>query len=149
MIYFATFSLIGLLVIPIGIILDRHPLKRTLKVLLLALFISQVTVAFLFTVVPPYFLPMVYILRSLFGLAGEGLFTAQCTIISIYAEGQYELLAGLSLAIPFVFDALNSVTTTAIYKSTQSVPLCWWVGCFFCLLSVGTGFILINTILSK
>lgn len=81
LIYFATFSLIGLLVIPIGIILDRHPLKRTLKVLLLALFISQITVAFLFTVVPPYFLPMVYIMRSLFGLAGEVFFLLKLLLV--------------------------------------------------------------------
>lgn len=149
MIYFATFSLIGFLVIPIGVIIDKYPLKKTLMVMLLALLLSQVVISLLFTFTPPYFLPMVYVMRSIFGLAGEGLYTAQCIIMSIFAENEYEFLAGLALALPFLFDALNSVTTTAVYNSTNNLPLCWWIGVVVCLLSLGSGIWLNSSILSK
>lgn len=69
--------------------MDKYPIKLTLMLLLLVLLLSQAAISLLFTFTPPYYLPIIYIMRSLFGLAGEGLYTAQCIIMSIYAENEY------------------------------------------------------------
>jgi len=87
-------------------------------------------------------------MRGLFGLGGEGLYSTQCTIVSMYAENEYEFIAGLALSLPFAFDALNSVTTTTVYNETHNLPLCWWIGVGVCFLSVGSGIWLNKSILS-
>jgi hypothetical protein len=38
--------------------------------------------------------------------------------MSLYAGDSYEFLAGLGLALPFTFDAFNSVISTAVYDAT-------------------------------
>ena len=48
LLYFATFSLIGFLSIPLGIFIDRYPIKKTLILLLLMLLVSQTVSALMF-----------------------------------------------------------------------------------------------------
>lgn len=48
LIYFSTFLLIGVLQIPIGIFIDRYPIKRTLLAMLITLLISQTVIAMMF-----------------------------------------------------------------------------------------------------
>jgi|688.fasta_scaffold1178968_2 hypothetical protein len=50
------------------------------------------------------------------------------------------MLAGLALALPFVFDAINSLITTVVYDLTNNLPLVWYIGCGVCLLSLACGF---------
>lgn len=48
LIYFATFLLIGFLEVPLGIAIDRYPIKRTLMIMLLGLLLSQVVISLMF-----------------------------------------------------------------------------------------------------
>lgn len=139
LIYFATFLLIGFLEIPLGILIDRYPIKKTLIAMLLALLVSQGVISLMFEFVPKNYLAVVLVMRSIFGLAGEGLYTAQCLIMAVFAQNEYEFLAGLALALPFAFDALNSVTTTAVYDATNNLPLTWYIGCGVCVVSLLCG----------
>lgn len=59
--------------------------------------------------------------------------------MSVFADDSYEFLAGMALALPFTFDAFNSVITTAVYDATQNVPLVWYIGSGVCFVSLLLG----------
>lgn len=117
--------------------------------MLIALLVSHAVIALMFQYVPSNYLPMVLVMRSIFGLAGEGLYTAQCLIMAVFGGKEYEFLAGLALALPFAFDALNSVTTTAVYDATNNLPLTWYIGCGVCVVSLLCGIWLNKSIIGK
>jgi hypothetical protein len=56
-----------------------------------------------------------YIMRSIFGVAGEGIFTVQGLIITKYCKDNFEIVMSIGLSLPFIFDSLNSLVTTRVY----------------------------------
>ena len=84
--YFSSFAIISLIQIPFGIFLDRSPIKPTLIFLLLVLMISQTTISLMFEFRPQGYFIIILIMRSFFGICGEGLYTIQCVVMSIYAK---------------------------------------------------------------
>lgn len=72
--------------IPLGIYIDRTAMKRTLILMLLFLFISQAVISVMFQFRPQGYIIMILFMRSIFGLCGEGLLTAQCVIMTTYAK---------------------------------------------------------------
>lgn len=69
--------------------------------------------------------------------------------MSVYAENQYEFLAGLALSFPYMFDAVNSLVTTAVYDQTQSIPVTWYIGAFVCFLSLLFGIWMVKSVITK
>ena len=59
------------------------------------------------------------------------------------------MLAGLALSLPFAFDAINSLVTTAVYDSTNNLPLTWYIGCLVCIFSLICGFWMKKSIIGK
>lgn len=68
--YFFTFLAVGVLDIPLGIIIDRAPIKRTVIALLILSLASQTVIALLFELRPNVYIPIIMIMRSAFGIAG-------------------------------------------------------------------------------
>lgn len=56
---------------------------------------------------------------------------------------------GAALALPFFFDAVNSVVTTAVYDSTHNLPLPWYIGGGVCGLSLVCGVIMNSKIIKE
>ena len=56
---------------------------------------------------------------------------------------------GTALALPFLFDALNSLITTAVYDETKNLPLPWYIGCAFWAVSVLCGWIICTKVIGK
>ena len=86
MIYFSTFILIAFLVIPIGIVIDRFPLVHSLISLLILGLLSQTAIAYLLESRFNGYIGIILLMRSLFGISGEGLITIQGYVISIYGK---------------------------------------------------------------
>ena len=103
---------------------------------------AQIGISLTFQFVPPGFVVSVLLLRAVFGLCGEGVFTTQALIIGKYAKENYEIVLSIAITLPFVFDSLNSVVTTFVYDQTHNLPLGWWIGCCFCLVSLISGIFL-------
>lgn len=135
--------------VPLGILIDRFSIKRTLIILLICLLLSQTVISIMFEFRPSNYFIIILLMRSIFGLSGEGLFTVQCVVMSIYAESQYEILAGMALALPFIFDAVNSATTTAVYDATLNLPLVWYIGVAVCIFSLICGIWMNKSIIGK
>lgn len=95
------------------------------------------------------YLFVVYCMRGVLGVAGEGIFTVQAMIISRYSSGNYEVVMGLALSLPFLFDSINSIVTTITYDSTHSMALPWVIGCGVCLLSLAAGLALIKIYVNR
>lgn len=149
LLYFSTFVLIGFLQVPFGVFVDRYPIKRTLLALLIILCLSQTVIGLMFEFRPAGYLIGIMAMRSIFGLCGEGLYTIQCVVMSIFAEGEYEFLASIAMALPFAFDSINSVITTAVYDTTLNLPLTWYIGSAVCLVSFGCGVWMNKSIIGK
>jgi hypothetical protein len=47
---------------------------------------------------------------------------------------------GICLSLPFIMDALNSLTTTYIYDSTKNMALPWYIGAFIAFISLLAAF---------
>ena len=67
------------------------------------------------------------------------MYVLQCLIVTIFGKDEYEFLMGAALAIPFLFDATNSLVTTSVYDSTHSLTLPWYIGCGVCVFSLLAG----------
>lgn len=145
--YFSTFLSVGLFCIPIGLLIDRLPLKFTVISLLILSLLSQFVTSLMFELRPASYILIIMIMRAVFGAAGEGLFSAQCSIISIYGKKDYEMLMGFGLSAPFMFDALNAVVTPAVYNETENLPLTWYIGSGVCLYSLLMGLYLSKKII--
>lgn len=127
LLYFATFLPVMITDIPLGIILDKFPLQKTVIAIAVTSFLAELGTAVLFDLRPEGYLWMVYILRAIVGMAGSSAFTMQGFVIARYAAEHYELLSGFGLCVPYVFDALNVTITPLIYDATQSISLPWYI----------------------
>lgn len=43
---------------------------------------------------------------------------------------------GICLSLPFLMDAINSLTTTHVYDSTKYMALPWYIGAFIAFISL-------------
>lgn len=127
LLYFATFLPVMITDIPLGIILDKFPLQKTVIAIAVTSFLAELGTAVLFDLRPEGYLWMIYILRAIVGMAGSSAFTMQGFVIARYAAEHYELLSGFGLCVPYVFDALNVTITPLIYDATQSISLPWYI----------------------
>lgn len=148
-IYFSTFILIGPLSIPLGIAIDRFPIKKTLLILLSGSFLSQLTIALMFEFRPSSYKTVIMIMRSIFGLAGEGMFVLLCLIVTIFGKDEYEFLMGAALSLPFFFDAVNSLVSTLVYDQTSYLPLPWYIGAGVCFVSLVCGVLMNEKIIGE
>ncbi len=64
---------------------------------------------------------VMYLMRALFGVAGEGIFTVQSIIITKYCKDNFEIVMSVALSLPFVLDSLNSLITTRVYDLTNTM----------------------------
>lgn len=80
------------------------------------------------------------------GITGEGLIAIQGYVISIWGKREFELLMGISFSIPYLFDSLSSILSTALYEETSSIPLTFYIGSIFFLISLLAGILLIKYI---
>lgn len=134
--YFFTYLPIFLFNIPIGTIIDRTPPSKSLFVLVLMSFVSQLVCTIMVQTQIGGYIVIMYITRCFFGVAGEGIFTVQGLIITKYCKDNLEIVLSVALSLPFIFDSLNSVVTTRVYDSTNSMVLPWYIGIVVCIFSI-------------
>jgi hypothetical protein len=72
--------------IPFGIILDKYPIQKTVLVIAVSSFISELLIAVLFYFRPDGYIYMVYVLKAVVGMAGSSAFTLQGFIMARYAS---------------------------------------------------------------
>ena len=78
-------------------------------------------------------------MRGICGMMGEGLFTIQALLISLYGGKYYDMLIGVGVCAPLMFDSFNNVLTPVIYDATESMELVWGIGVFFCVFTLCCG----------
>ena len=83
--YFATYLPILITDLPLGVILDKFPLQKTVVVIALSSFIAELLTAVLFDFRPEGYIYIVYALRAIVGMAGSSAFTMQGFIMARYA----------------------------------------------------------------
>lgn len=124
--------------IPIGVLLDKFPLQRTVIIITLIGFLSQIITAFLFQFQPfgRGYIYIVYVMRAFDGMSGSSAFTIQGLLLTIYAKEYYEMLSGIALCIPFVFDSINLSISPYIEETSGSMGLPWFIACAIDFLSL-------------
>ena len=147
--YFFTYLPIFLFNIPIGMIIDRSSVKKSLFVLLFMNLCSQIVCTIMVVTRTSGYIIIMYIMRSMFGLAGEGMFTVQGLIITKYCKNNFEIVMSIALGLPFVFDSLNSLVTTRVYDYTQTMVWPWSIGIIISVISVLSGFVLYFLMIRK
>jgi len=83
--YFSTYLPILITDLPLGVILDKFPLQKTVVVIALSSFIAELLTAVLFDFRPEGYIYIVYALRAIVGMAGSSAFTMQGFIMARYA----------------------------------------------------------------
>ena len=101
--------------IPLGLVLDRFPLQKTVIVIALASFTAELLTALLFDYQPQGFIYMVYALRAVVGMAGSSAFTMQGFVMARYGAEHFEILIGFGLCVPYIVDSINVMITPIIY----------------------------------
>jgi predicted MFS family arabinose efflux permease len=104
--------------------------------LLIISLLAQVCIAIALEFMITNYLWLMYGMRSLFGIAGEGMFTVQSVIVAKYAKSDYEIMMGICLSFPFLMDSINSAVTTAVYDATGYMALPWYIGSLVCFISL-------------
>lgn len=74
---------------------------------------------------------VLYLLRGIFGITGEALFTIQALLISLYGGKYYDMLIGVGICAPLMFDSINNIMTPLVYDLTESMETVWAIGVFF------------------
>lgn len=147
--YFFTYLPIFILNIPIGTIIDRSPVTLSLFVLLIMSFVSQLGLTLMVQTQITGYIVIMYVLRSLFGIAGEGIFTVQGLIITKYCKNNFEMVISVALSLPFLFDAINSVVTTRVYDVTGKMVYPWYIGTAVAFSCIVSGWILYKNYIVK
>jgi len=142
--YFFTFLPIFILNIPIGTIIDRNEITVSLFALLLMSLGSQIVMTLMVWLQIPGYIFIMYAMRSIFGVAGEGIFTVQGMIITKYCKENFEIVMSVALSLPFVFDSLNSLLTTHIYDWTETMTIPYLIGVIVCVISLLSGFLIMK-----
>jgi hypothetical protein len=70
------------------------------------------------------------------GMAGSSAFTMQGFIIARYASEYYELITGIALSVPFIFDSINVTIAPLIFDKTKSISLPWYIASFVDFIAV-------------
>jgi len=83
--YFAMFLAILITGLPLGVLLDKFPLQKTVIAIALSSFIAELSIAVLFDYRPEGYIYIVYALRAITGIAGQSAFTMQGLIMGRYA----------------------------------------------------------------
>jgi MFS family permease len=140
--YFFTYLPIFLFNIPIGTIIDRSPVYISLFALVFMSFISQVVCTLMVQTQVTGYIIIMYVARAFFGIAGEGIFTVQGLIITKFCKDNLEIVLSVALSLPFILDSVNSIVTTRVYDSTNSMSIPWYIGIAVSLTSVIAAFFL-------
>jgi hypothetical protein len=146
--YFFTYLPIFLFNIPIGTIIDRTPPARSLFALVFMSFFAQTLCTLMVQTQITGYVAIMYIARCFFGVAGEGIFTVQCLIITKFCKDNLEIVLSVALSLPYVFDSLNSLVTTRVYDATNSMVLPWYIGIGVSILSIIAAFALYHVYVS-
>jgi hypothetical protein len=75
--------------IPIGIFLDKYPLQRSVLVIAISGFLSEIVIAMLFDFTPTGYLVGVYLMRAIGGMAGSAAYTMQGFLFARYSSENY------------------------------------------------------------
>jgi hypothetical protein len=127
---------------PIGMLLDKFPIKKTILLLAVLSLVAQVGILLSFYFQFSGYKIIIYIFRGLFGITGEALFTIQSLLISLYAGIHYEVLMGVCMCGPMIFDSLNNVLTPLVFDGTNSMELAWGIGVCNCLVSLAASIVI-------
>lgn len=85
LLYFSTYLPVMITDIPLGIVLDKFPLQKTVLVIGFSCFLAELFIAILFDFRPDGYLYMIYALKAVVGMAGSSAFTMQGFIMARYA----------------------------------------------------------------
>lgn len=150
LLYFFQFLPVTLFQIPIGMMIDKYPVKRAMFFFVFLCFVSTLVSALAFEFMMPGYKTIVFVTKSTFGVCGQALFTVQAVLLTFFAKQDYEVAMGICACLPFVFDALNSIVTTHVFDATHYMALTWYIATFVCFLSIITAFVInskyLNTI---
>ncbi len=113
--------------IPIGIILDKYPLQKSVLVIAIGSFLSEIIIALLFDFRPHGYLIGVYLMRAIGGMTGSAAYTMQGFLFARYASKNYEMLVGFGLTVPLIFDSISVSISPYIFDRTKSISLPWYI----------------------
>jgi hypothetical protein len=130
LIYISTYLPVMFTDIPLGVILDKFPMQKTVLIIAITSFLSELAIALLFDFRPDGYLYGVYAMRAINGMAGSSAFTMQGFIMARYAAQHYETMMGFGLSLPYIFDAICVTLSPYLFESTQSISLPWYVASF-------------------
>ena len=134
--YFFQFLPVVLFQIPIGFLIDKYPVKRTMYFFAILSFVALLFSGLAFELMPPGYKWILNILRAAFGVCGQALFTVQAVVLTFYAKENFEVSMGICMCLPFVCDALNSIITTHVYDATKYMALTWYIATGFAFISL-------------
>jgi hypothetical protein len=117
-------------------LLDKYPIKRTIICIALISLFAQTGILLMFYFQCSGYKIFIFIFRGIFGVAGEGLYTIQALLISLYGGKHYDMLMGVCICTPFLFSSINDVMTPTIYNYSNSMELIWGIGAIVCLISL-------------
>jgi MFS family permease len=87
--YFFQFLPVVIFQIPIGFLIDKYPLKRTLFFFCFLSFGAILFSGIVFEFMIPGYKWIINIVRAGFGVCGEALFTVQAVILTYFAKENY------------------------------------------------------------
>lgn len=130
-------------------VLDKLPIKKTIIFLAVLSLLSVVGTLFMFHFQMTGYKIIVYILRGIFGVTGEALYTIQALLISLYGGKYYDLIIGAAFCIPLAFNSVNNILTPLMFDSTKSMELVWGIGSLFCGIGLVSSFIIARVVLKE
>ena len=116
MIYFSTMLPMALFSIPLGMLIDHIQLKYSLWIFVGGQFITQLLISIVFLTTIKELYVLIIVLRVLYGLTTESMFTIQSVIVErIVPKKYFDFALNLCYTATMPFQALNSVLGTQIY----------------------------------
>ena len=108
--------------IPIGMLIDKLPLKYSVWFILGMQLISQLTIAMLFFFTFEGFYYAVLAMRMLFGITTETSLILQSLMVEkVIHKNNLDLALNLCYSVPLFFEAFNSVVTTQVFDVTHKM----------------------------
>lgn len=83
--------------------------------------LSELIFTFMLQFRPSHYFMILLMMRSFFGVCGEGSMTSLSLIFSKYCKDNYELISSYWIGIGFAFDSLDSLVTTQVYNATNNL----------------------------
>lgn len=106
---------------PVGMLLDKLPIKKTVLCICFVSLLSEIGIMLMFYFQFAGYKVFIYVFRGIFGMTGEGLFTIMALLISKYGGRYYDMLIGVGICLPFLFDSINNIITPYLFDSTGSM----------------------------